>query len=382
MRALVIVHERDMPNLQDTVLEGASLSPDLFPPEVAAFDLVRLATDATGRTTLIEESGDRMPPEKVGQSYSTVVVIAGTHASGSASLFKLLQTFLRGRHTPDWSNEAVIILRLAQIDRRDLKSMPPERVFYCPSDDLGEVGDAGSPRWRQRIAEELRGLLLTLDENQTRNPNVGFGLLLVDRNCNLFLMERLRGPGKGRFGTIGGAFYRGRDIVPQLESLLARRFRRRSVPEVDLGPLLACTNMKSSFLHYVDLTFLAVLRDGSLSEVADDELSPLGEAALAKLPESSSRSGTRLMFTLPEVAIFHRAGLLFAPVANAFESFCRCLFAEQVRRGRHRTVQVPSLTDDTQTFTIHLPSDDTIHDVATAIRPWSRTAIPFFEGMI
>jgi hypothetical protein len=88
------------------------------------------------------------------------------------------------------------------------------------------------------------------------------------------------------------------------------------------------------------------------------------------------------MFSLSEVAIFHEQGLLFTPVANAFESLCRTLLADQLRYGRQRSVHLPSLLAEDQMPTLELPADvDELRRIVSRL-PWSPTAIPFFEGEI
>jgi len=245
---------------------------------------------------------------------------------------------------------------------------------------LGESVENRSAEWVHQVRAELDGIIRTIDENQTRNPNVGFGLLLIDNKCNFFLMERLREPGRHTLGTIGGNFERGHSIEEQLDTILARRFGSNRAPSLELGPLLACTNMKNSYMHYVDITFLAIIRDGSVRNVADAELRTVQSDAIARLPARNRRNPH--MFTLSEVAAFHREGRLFTPVASAFESFCRTILADQSRYGRKPMVVFPSLLNERTVINVPLPEDiDCVRNTVHSMQ-WSKSTLPFFEGDI
>lgn len=381
MRALVVLDSRDMPQAQGLVLEGQTLSPDVFPPGDCIFELC-LFPARQPETVRVTGTSQDMTPSDVAQRYGALVVVAGHHAVDNAGLKEFVRQCLFGGGGEDWSNEAAVVLTLPGMGRADFH-WPAEHVFTIPSAHDSVPSDQDrSAAWIHLVRGELDGVVRTVGENQTRNPNVGFGLLVVDSNCNFFLMERLRDPGRNTLGTMGGNFERGHNIDQQLQALLTRRFGPNRRPQLELGPLLSCTNMKNSYLHYVDITFLALLRQGSVRGVWDDELIPLRPETLEQLPKGSRRSATRYMFTLPEVATFHREDRLFTPVANAFESFCRTILADQLRYGRKPTVAFPSLLDESSGITVHLPSDiDCVRDIISAM-PWSTSTIPFFEGYI
>lgn len=383
MRALVIVHAKDLERVQDIIVEDNCLSNDVFTFDSCSFELCLFKVES-GRPVLTGEDGQEMNHDEIAQRCSVIVLIAADYAVNEPEVTKLLLTFLRGERTPDWTNEAAIIVRLADMTHSSLQSLPGGRVFFTPA--LSTPNPAQGPEstsWVHQVKSELDGLIRTIAENQTRNPNVGFGVLLVDNEFNFFLRERLREPGRGSLGTIGGNFERTHDIASELTRLLNRRFRHNSEPQMELGPLLACTSMRGDFLHYIDLTFLAVVTRGStISDVSDEELRPLGDDMIRRLPNGSKKRGPRDMFTLTEVAVFHRKGLLFTPVANAFESLCRMILARHLLHGRDRIIQVPKLLDEREMLDVNLGTNGNNLRKIVSVMPLSKTAIPFFEGRI
>jgi hypothetical protein len=381
MRVLVVLDSRDLPQAQGLLLEDQNLSPDVFPPGDCQFEYC-LFPAGQPETVRVIETGQDMTAEEVAERYGALVVVAGHHAVDNAGLKTFVRRYLLGGNISAYSNEAAIVLTLPTTGHPEFPMWPRERVFTLPSRHQPRLSDQDpSAAWVHEVRAELDGVVKTIEENQTYNPNVGFGLLVVDLRCNFFLMERLRDPGRNTLGTMGGNFERGHSIDEQLEALLIRRFGPNKRPRLELGPLLSCTNMKNLYLHYVDITFLALAR-GSMRGVSDDELIALRPETLDELPEDSSRSVPRFMFTLPEVAAFHRQRRLFTPVANAFESFCRTILADQLRYGRKPTVTFPSLLDESSSMTLQLPPDiDCMQTIVGEMR-WSTSTIPFFEGDI
>jgi hypothetical protein len=380
MRALVVIDVRDMPQAQGLVLFGEGLSPDVFEVDDCSFDLLRFQVGLAERS-IRTETGYDMTLEEVARRYEAIVIITGHNALNNGRLREFVASYLRGSDTPDWSNGAAIVVTLPNTGHPEFPTWPTDQVFTVPSAFPRDPTDQDpSAEWVHRVRTELEGVIRTIDENQTRNPNVGFGLLLVDQNCNFFLMERLREPGKHTLGTIGGNFERGHNIEAQLDTILTRRFGSNRAPRLELGPLLSCTNMKNSYMHYVDITFLAVIREGSVRNVSDAELRPLQAEALGQLPPRSRRNP--FLFTLSEVATFHQEGRLFTPVANAFESFSRTVLADQSRYGRHSHVTFPSLLNEREVIILHLPDElDCVREVVRDMH-WSPSTMPFFEGDI
>lgn len=389
MRGLVIVHERDLDEISSLVSSDGRLTGEIWDIANCSFEFCKFYINSDRSGVLADADNNPVSPVEVAQRYSVVILIAARHAADDPHLLQILADFLQGRNSPPWANEAVVVLSVTPTAGTGLHRLPSQRVFFAPSDSLADLPPFTSGDWQRRVRSDLDGLSRMIDENQTRNPNVGFGLLLVDRQCKCFLMERLRDPGREKLGTIGGNFERGHTIVEELTTVLERRFRKDSIPQVDLGPLLSCTNMKNDFLHYIDLTFLAIIKGGSrVNDVLDPELQPLRRETLELLsgdqsrPRSSMSSETRRMFTLSEVAVFYQAERLFAPVANAYEALCRAIFMEQLRHGPRQRVLFPSLIDEGRMLELQLPEDrDWIRDIIAGM-PSNRSAPPFFEGDI
>jgi hypothetical protein len=388
MRGLVIVHERDLEQVSSLVSSDGQLTGEIWEIENCTFEYCKFYIRGDNTGALADSDDSPVTPVEVAQRYSVIILIAAQHAANDQRLLHILTDFLHGEHSPPWSNETVVVLSVVPTVRTGLRSLPSQRVFFVPSDSLPEPLQFRSGDWSRQVHSDLDGLSRMIDENQTRNPNVGFGLLLVDSHCNCFLMERLRDPGREKLGTIGGNFERGHTIAEELAAVLERRFRRVRGPQVDLGPLLSCTNMKNDFLHYIDLTFLAIVKGGGVSDVLDPELRSLSRETLALLdnensgPRSSKSGGAPRMFTLSDVAVFYRADRLFTPVENAFEALCRTILTEQLRHGPRRRVFFPSLIDDGRMLELELPEDpDCIRDIVAGMRN-NRSALPFFEGDI
>ena len=383
MRALVIVHAKDLERIQDIIIDDGRLSNNVFTFDSCSFELCLFKVES-GRPVLTGGDGQEISHDEIAQRCSIIVLIAADYAVNEPEVTKLLSTFLRGERTPDWTNEAAIIVRMADITHSSLQSLPGGRVFFAPPLSAPSTTQGPeSARWVHQVKSELDGLIRTIAENQTRNPNVGFGVLLVDNEFNFFLRERLREPGRGTLGTIGGNFERTHDIASELARLLKRRFRHDGQPQMELGPLLACTSMRGDFLHYIDLTFLAVVTHGStISDVSDEELKPPGDDMIRRLPSRAKKRTPRDMFTLTEVAAFHRKGLLFTPVANAFESLCRLILAQHLLHGRGRIIKVPNLLNEREMLDVDLgPNSNNLRKIVSTM-PLSKTAIPFFEGRI
>ena len=384
MRGLVIVHDKDLAELSSLVGGSGQLTGELWDIENCSFEFCKFSVKHNGARVLEDADGNEISVGDIAQRYSVIILIAAHHAADDPRLLNVLTDFLRGDHSPPWSNETVIVLNVALTARTGLMSLPSQRVFFTPSDSVAGLPPFETEDWQRQVRSDLDGLSRMIEENQTRNPNVGFGLLLLDHDSNCFLMERMRNPGRGKLGTIGGNFERGHTIAEELTTVLERRFRKDRGPQVDLGPLLACTNMKSDFLHYIDLTFLAVVKGGSVNDVLDTELIPLRRETLSLLSGTSGpikgTGGNRRMFTLAEVAVFYREGRLFTPVENAFEALCRTIFAEQLRHGPRQRILFPSIIDHGRMLELHLPEDpDCIRDIVSSMRN-SRDALPFFEG--
>ncbi len=205
MRGLVIVHERDLGQLDSLVTRDGQLTGEIWDIENCTFDYCKfyIKDDRTG--ALVDAAGRSLEPEQVAQRYSVIILIAAHHAVDDERLLNILNDFLHGKDSPPWANETVIVLSVmptakTELERSGLPSS--ERVFFAPTDPLTDPPEFGSDSdaWVRDVHSRLGGLTGMIDENQTRNPNVGFGLLLVDSDCNCFLMERQRDPGTREAG--------------------------------------------------------------------------------------------------------------------------------------------------------------------------------------
>ena len=392
MRGLVIVHERDLGQLGSLVTPDGQLTGEIWDIENCTFDYCKFYIKADRTGALADAAGRPVEPEQVAQRYSVIILVAAHHAVDDQRLLNILNDFLHGKGSPPWANETVVVLSVmptakTELERRGLPSS--QRVFFAPSEQLTDPPEfrSDSDAWVLEVHSRLGGLAGMIDENQTRNPNVGFGLLLVDRDCRCFLMERLRDPGTGKLGTIGGNFERTHTIAEELTRVLDRRFRKDRGPKVDLGPLLSCTNMKNDFLHYIDLTFLAIVKGGGVNDVLDPELRPLGREKLKLLSSANPRARTsnsgsnRRMFTLSEVAVLYQADQLFTPVANAFEALCRTILTEQLRHGPRERIFFPSLIDNGRLLELQLDDPDCVREIVAGMHD-NKNALPFFEGVI
>lgn len=321
MRVIVLAHQQDIPDLAWAFEDNnLTLSPQIFENETHAFELIVFGRQA-GNSIFQTAEGQETRMVDISEQCSTIVLLGASHAFASRPLLESLRTFLHGEATPIWRNQALVVLHRSTIPPTLEDSLPSERVFVVPDDHESQgVLDLGIQPGHEF---ELAAILDAIAENQTQNPNVGFGLLLLDPEGKFFLMERLREPGRRKFGTLGGNFLRGQSMDTQLDELLRRRFRSQSRPRIRLGPLLACTSMRNDFYHYIDLTFLAnTQRKVALSGVSDPQLRPLPQEAVEQASGATAIPGDypRYTFTLEEMIWFHNANMLFRPVANAFEA--------------------------------------------------------------
>jgi hypothetical protein len=152
-----------------------------------------------------------------------------------------------------------------------------------------------------------------------QEPEVGVGILLVNKAGDFLLTERLRNPGRGLYGTIGGALKYKSKISDSITILAKKQFGICS--PIELGQLLACTNMEliaegnKPDSHFIDLTFLAFTND-----------SDAWPSDVLRHKAISNADGTKCWFSLEEMAAFFFCKQLFPPVSSAFHQYC-CLKA-------------------------------------------------------
>lgn len=385
MRVTVLVHAADLGELGRYIFEpnrGLELTARVFPVQDHTFDLAVVHND--GRGNYHFERDSRVEAEEVVVERScTIIFLAGSNAVSSPEIRRILTQFLSGQRpkTPEANarNEAVIVLDYTGRANQYLSHLPQSKVFHLV--DGANMHESTNGKELAAIDQEILGTLQSIEENQTYNPNVGFGLLLLDKSHNFFLMKRLREPGKGQLGTIGGKFTRGLDIEQQLDEVLRKRYRSSTTPNIELGPLLACTNMRNDFFHYIDLTFLAMARGHNILDgIMDEDLRYVDVDTLKSIDTSGTVTYPRTMFSLSEMAAFYNRGLLFKPVANAFEAFYRRMVEYEASRGRNRSVRFPSLLNDSRMLEIIWHNQPPPTQITDMIGDWARTALPFFEG--
>jgi len=302
--------------------------------------------------------------------------VAATSRFATIGWFRdLLQQFLQGGAEPSSvRNEALVIILPPSGESTTFDELPSDRSFRVPS-----VVTDGRATWASAVRGELTPLLDSFDESQTLNPNVGFGVLLLTSAGYFFLMERRREPGKGQLGTFGGNFERGQSLESTLQDVLRRRLRKNSRTQVKLGPLLACTNMKNGYYHYVDLTFLAFTPSREVRDVSDKELRPVSDSLLSELFPKRTCSATH--FTLAEMLRLHHRGVLFRPVSNAFEAFCRTVLAHSATQGMSPTWPAPSLQGNGDTLEVPVSfTPRTLAEAVQGLPSWSSSPLPFFES--
>lgn len=395
MRITVLAHVMDANLLQAEILgDSKGLNNSLFPIHVEfSYAFVQLTPHSGGKYTLSSNHTISSCPENSKQLSQTrirehisksavVIVIAGENAVRSSEVENFLSGFLRNERADpaDSRRTRAVILVQCALDRLSTLDLTPrDAVFVVPHS--GQTVTARS-KSRKVLADRVDILraLQTISENQTLNPNVGFGLLLIGQDGRFFLMERLRGPGLGTLGTVGGNFRRGETIESQLETILTKRFTKP--PRVELGPLLACTSMRSSYHHYIDLTFLATTNNtAALQSVTDRGLGVVNLNLLKGKVSKRRSQENRYLFSFSEMAQFYHRDLLFQPVRNAFESLSRRIIAYESTRGRHQRIQLPSLLKAQSAIEIPGLDDQAARiQLQKMMTEWSDTALPFFQG--
>lgn len=144
-------------------------------------------------------------------------------------------------------------------------------------------------------------------------PQVGVGLLLVNERGEFLLSERFQEQQRW-IGTIGGSFKKSNSFEQDLRRHLREQLHHHE--SVQLGPLLACTNMTATGLsrghvgkHYLDLTFFASYPGDGADIAGTSEFKPLRTAT----------NQTKIWHSFEEVKAYYAQKRLFLPVSHAFE---------------------------------------------------------------
>lgn len=164
----------------------------------------------------------------------------------------------------------------------------------------------------------LDAVLGEIAERFSDAPAVGIGVLLVNKKGSFLMGERVAPGGEVQFGTIGGRLQVSMGLEENLRQYVMETV---AIDErgLEIGPLLACTNMTASNpeaahvnRHYVDLTFFAFC-DEEPPRVRDE----------TRFRVHKTRSGARkLWFSFDEMRQYYEQRKLFVPVAHAFECLC------------------------------------------------------------
>jgi hypothetical protein len=303
------------------------------------------------------------------QRPSAVVLIIGPYARGSPMLMQVID-YVRQLNREDDSIEFLVIAYedaeqvIAHVNRPTCLKVPKKP---SPSNKF-------DGHWHTMLCQEFAGALKEIEENQSPEPNVGLGGLLLDESGRFFLARRRAGIGRDRYVTFGGELLRGMSVKEAL-GYYAHEQLKLPRDTFEFGPLLACTNMRRGRNHYVDLTFL-VLAGSAKVGVDAGRHEPINQRSVITDPES-------YWWDFKNMARYHRSGKLFRPVANAFERYCM-LAAYNMLRGV--LPQHDSHVSETVAAGPALPplpsvsADDLIHFVTRIA--WSERSPYFFESEI
>ncbi len=210
----------------------------------------------------------------------------------------------------------------------DLVPNPPDLHEILPKEEdcttfPSVSSDDTNPYSAEELCSFVLGAVRFIGDKTQRLPHVGVGVLLLDRKSNFLLVERLKDPGRMTYGTFGGAL----QMNETVESALNRYANKEvglSDGNIAVCELLSCTNMRRDRLHYVDMTFLAVVKSTKPTITIGNSQTH------ARLPDSDSS-----WFSLSKVISFYTDNKLFQPVACAFERFCRLALWGAMCRSLH-----------------------------------------------
>jgi ADP-ribose pyrophosphatase YjhB (NUDIX family) len=246
----------------------------------------------------------------------------GKGCSRCEALKKIAIAHLRDR------NAAVIVVKCGDRDVSAILESDELEFSYIPAknDNALKLDDPAMKldKEARTVYEDL--LVIHMEaaiEALQKRPAVGVGVLLINRKGQFLLTKRKSSPGLGEFGTCGGRLRMCKSIRQALHEH-AREELGMKASDLDLGPLLSCTNMVLQGQHYVDLTFLAVARNDQVRIKGDYRHEAI--------------EGNRLWFDFTDVVQFWDQ--LFAPVRYAFHRFCTLYVLDGLTTGISESVSV------------------------------------------
>jgi hypothetical protein len=320
LRVLAIASDKDK-----TVLDASSLVQDRRISELAEFCCDELfASRALKNEDLSKgslwslwcrgrEEEPRILDSALSQDPDVCILFVGSGARNDPNFADILKRILAWRSIRGPKSLSLIVFQITSLNIDEL-DWPSDTLFV-----EAVWAESNSPAPGRKEFSETQDVfcarLVQSAKRIQREPEVGIGVLLINSDGKFLLAERLRFPAAGKFGTFGGS-------LPHLQSpeqaLVDQGGRQFGIGEgMQIGPLLACTNMISATVvhgiqnHYIDLTFLALLNGGKASP-----RDPLRHKPI----ELGGQS--RIWFSIEEVYEFFKSDQLFAPVANSFQRYC------------------------------------------------------------
>ena len=117
-------------------------------------------------------------------------------------------------------------------------------------------------------------------ENENR-PLVGVGLVIIE-NGNTLLAKRKGAHAQGFWGSCGGHLETGETV----ESALKREAKEELGIDIEIVKFLCCINMVKHGKHYVDLTFLAKIKNGRPKIMEPEKVESIEWHPIEGLPEN------------------------------------------------------------------------------------------------
>lgn len=239
---------------------------------------------------------------------SAIVLIVGPYARGSSTLSRIID-YVRSLNDLDDTTEFLVVgfsngeQIVAHIGRSTCVTVPKK-----PSPRESYDG-----RWHISLCQAFAGALKEVEENQSPEPNVGVGGLLLDAGGRFFLARRHAGVGRDRYVTFGGILLRGMSISDALAKYASEQLKLPP-EEFSFGLMLSCTNMLRGRNHFVDLTYLTLAHTSAVG-VDGRRHAPIN-------PKSAVDDSEGYWYSFKDMIRHYESGRLFRPVANAFESYC------------------------------------------------------------